>query len=254
MAKRGPGCVRVLILVVLAPILFGLGLLLISNLNRVLTHETTDAVIVDLLYSTDSDGDPSYTPVYQYVVDGQTFQYEGAVSFGGALIPSLGDTRKILYDPSDPNDARVRNIFLLIWLPILLMFIPVLIAIGVLWGIRRRLRIQDQAPPWADQAQPNQPSGTPDATLPPWNLPDAASRDVIEATFMGTEPSQMDSKGDVRYRVKARAEINGELIRFRSEWMDDDPTLYYMQHGNKVEVRIEPGNPSRYEVVLPDPG
>ena len=68
---------------------------------------------------------------------------------------------------------------------------------------------------------------------------------------MGTEPSQMDARGRVRYRVKARAEIDGSLHRFLSEWLEEDPTLYYMKHGNKVEVRIDPQDPTSYEVVLP---
>ena len=68
---------------------------------------------------------------------------------------------------------------------------------------------------------------------------------------MGTEPSQMDDQGRVRYRVKARIEVDGVLHRFRSEWVDEDPTLYYMQHGNKVEVRVDPNDLTQYEVVLP---
>jgi hypothetical protein len=253
MAKRGPGCIRVAILVVLAPILFGLGLLLVSNVNRVLTHDTAQGTIVDLLYSTDSDGDPSYTPVYEYVVDGQTYLHESGVSFAGSIVPSIGDTRTILYNPSDPTDSRVNNVFLLVWLPVILMVIPVLIAIGVFWGIRRRLRIREQAAPWVDASAPSQaPGAAGDAAIPPWEPPGPTTSSVIEATFMGTEPSQMDDKGNVRYRVKARTEIDGEIVRFRSEWMDEDPTLFYMQHGNKVEVRLNPDDPAVYEVVLPD--
>ena len=69
---------------------------------------------------------------------------------------------------------------------------------------------------------------------------------------MGTEPSQMDSSGNVRYRVKARAEIDGVMHRFRGEWVDEDPTLLFMEQGNKVEVRINPTDPADYEVVMPE--
>jgi len=68
---------------------------------------------------------------------------------------------------------------------------------------------------------------------------------------MGTETSQMDDRGRVRYRIRARAEIGDEVHRFESEWLDDDPTLDLMQLGNQVEVRIEPGNPANYEVIVP---
>ena len=246
--KRG-GCLRVALLVVAVPIVLGLGLLTASNLNRVLNHETTPGVIVDLVFSTDSDGDAAYTPVYQYTVDGNTYRYQGAISYSGAIVPSIGDRVTMLYDPGNPSDARVRNVFLLIWLPFLLMLIPILIVAGIFWGIRRRRRRQDQAPPWAEQIPGDQPQ---------WPLPDpdgesaAADRVLVEATFMGTEPSQMDDRGRVRYRVKARAEIGDTLHRFRSDWIDEDPTLYYMQHGNKVDVWMDPDDASSYEVILPD--
>ncbi|MDJ0954921.1 MAG: DUF3592 domain-containing protein [Acidimicrobiia bacterium] len=252
MASRG-GCVRVVVLVFLAPILIGLGAWFFSNLSRVVNHDTTDGVIVDLIRGTDSDGDASYTPVYEYEVDGETYRYRSAVSYGGVLVPDLGDRRTMLYNPADPTDARVHNLFLLIWLPLILMAVPVLIVVAVFWGMRRRQRLADAAPPWADEGQV--PAPTPEWPLP---QPDAdgtpaatAPSTTIEATFMGTEPSQMDAAGNVRYRVKARTEIDGKLHRFRSEWVDEDPTLYYMQHGNKVEVRIDPADPSSYEVTLP---
>ncbi|MCP4225165.1 MAG: hypothetical protein GY773_17650 [Actinomycetia bacterium] len=68
---------------------------------------------------------------------------------------------------------------------------------------------------------------------------------------MGAEPSQMDAAGAVQYRVKASAEIDGTTHRFVGDWLDDDPTLMLMQLGNKVEVRIDPSNPSSYEVIVP---
>ena len=68
---------------------------------------------------------------------------------------------------------------------------------------------------------------------------------------MGAEPSQMDDEGRVRYRVKAHAELGDTIHRFVSDWVDEDPTLYYMQHGNVVEVWIDPNDPGSYEVTLP---
>lgn len=239
--KRG-GCLKVAVLIITVPIVFGLGLLFFSNLTRVLTHETTQGVIADLRYTTDSDGDPAYTPIYEYYVDGRTFRYEGAISYSGAIVPRIGDARPILYDPADPADARVRNIFLLIWLPFLLMLLPILIAAGIFWSIRRRHRITSQAPPWVDR----QPGPT-----TPFEPPVAPARDRITASFMGTEPSQMDDQGRVRYRVKARAEINDVIHRFVGDWMDEDPTLYYMERGNTVDVWVDPADPGSYEVALP---
>ncbi len=239
------------ILVVAIPIVFSLGVLLISNLNRVANHQTTTGVVVDLIAGTDSDGDVTYTPVYEYSVSGSTYRYTSSVSYGGLLVPEIGDTRTILYDPGDPRDARIRNVFVLIWLPIILIGIATLIVFIIFWAMRRRRRVADQAPPWAEQIPAEQPEWS---TQPPWDAPSpapASPSETLEATFMGTEPSQMDDQGRVRYRVKARVEIDGQMHRFRSDWVDEDPTLYYMQHGNKVEVRVDPNDLTRYEVVLP---
>ena len=239
MAKRG-GCLKVAVLAIVIPIVLGVGLLLVSNLNRVLTHETAPGVIVDLVFTTDSDGDPAYKPVFEYVVDGRTYLYESAVSYSGVLVPTIGDSRTMLYDPGNPADARVRNIFLLIWLPVILMLLPILMAAGVFWSIRRRRRSMSEQPPWAEDL----PVVVPNAL-------GAAHRSKITASFMGTEPSQMDDQGRVRYRVNARAEIGDTIHRFVSDWMDEDPTLYYMQHGNTVDIWMDPDDPSSYEVVLP---
>ena len=250
MAKPS-GCLKLFFAVPLVLIVFGVGLWFLSNVNRVVNHDTTDGVVVELTRGTDSDGDITYTPTYLYEVDGQNYLYESKVSYGGMLIPEIGDVRTILYDPDFPADAQVRNIFILIWLPLILLAIPIAILILMAWStVRRRRRMtevptqltQTVQPPWADQT-----------TQPPsWDPPVAANRSIVEALFMGTEPSQMDAAGNIRYRVKARTDIDGTQHRFVSEWLDEDPTLYYMQHGNKVEVRVDPDDPTSYEVVLPD--
>jgi hypothetical protein len=206
----------------------------------VLTHEPVDAVVVDLIPSTGTDGDTVYTPVYEYDVAGQTYRYTSLVSIGGIGVPDIGDDKTLLYNPDDPGDARVRNMFLLLVLPAIVVLIPVSIlgALG-LAALRRRRAAEEWSPP--------------DATVPPWSQPAEVdlARDTITAIFMGTEPSEMDVAGKSQYRVKARAEINGEIRRFLGEWVDEDPTLMFMERGNTVEVRIDPENPAIYEVIMP---
>lgn len=240
MAKRGGGCLKVVFGLILIPMILGLGLWFLSNLNRVLTHEPVDAVVVDLIPSTDSDGDTVYTPVYEYDVAGQTYRYTSLISIGGIGVPDIGDDKTLLYNPDDPGDARVRNMFLLLILPAILVLVPVLILGALGWAaLRRRRRAEEWSPS--------------DATVPPWSQPVEVDlpRDTITAIFMGTEPSQMDSGGNVQYRVKARAEIDGELRRFVGEWVDEDPTLMFMERGNTVEVHIDPTDPTIYEVIMP---
>jgi hypothetical protein len=235
--------------VLLAPVVLGLGFWLVSNISRVLTHETVDAVVVDLIPSVDSDGDTLYRPVYEYRVDGATYRYESMANLGGMLVPDLGDRRKLLYNPDQPGDARVQNYFLLLILPAVLLAIPLLILAALFWVALRRSRQPEVAFP-----------GGGAGPVPPWAPPEESpvtldepgvSGDLIEATFMGTEPSQMDAQGNVQYRVKARAEIDGVMHRFRGPWQDEDPTLLFMERGNRVQVRIDPKDPSSYEVLMP---
>lgn len=248
MAKAS-GCLKLILGAMLVAVFLGLGVWFLGNLNRVLTHDTTEGVVVELVRSTGTDGDTVYAPIYELEVAGQTYRYESQVSYGGVVVPEIGDIKTLLYNPDDPSDARVRNMFVLLALPLILMAIPLLIVMAIVRAsIRRRRRStevptqlgQTTPPPWAEQA-----------AQPPWDPPVGSNRSSIEAMFMGTEPSQMDARGRVRYRVKARAEIDGSLHRFLSEWLEEDPTLYYMKHGNKVEVRIDPQDPTSYEVVLP---
>ncbi len=237
--------------VLLAPTVLGLGFWLLSNISRVVTHEAVDAVVVDLIPTIDSDGDTLYRPVYEYRVDGVTYRYESMVNLGGVVVPDLGERKTLLYNPDEPGDARVRNYFLLLVLPVVLLAIPLLLLAALFWSMLRRSR----------QPQADVPGRGTDP-IPPWAPPTEAPSDrdgpageseLIEATFMGTEPSQMDARGNVRYRVKARAEIEGEVHRFRGPWQDEDPTLLFMERGNKVMVRFDPNDPASYEVIVPGP-
>lgn len=244
MAVRASGCLKVLLGFILLPALAGVLFWLGSGVVRVTTHETVDAVIVDLVPSVDSDGDTVYAPVYEYTVDGRTYRYRSLVNLGGLLVPEIGDTRTLLYNPDDPGDARVHNLFLLIVLPAIVFAILALILIGILLAaVRRASRSQpprDWIPPGAEPE-------------PQWASPspDDGNRETIIATFMGTEPSQMDESGRVRYRIKASAEIDDVIHRFVGDWLNEDPTVDLMQRGNRVQVRINPGDPSDYQIVYP---
>lgn len=244
MARSGRGCVQAILGLILVPLLLGgLGWFL-SDLTRVLSHETVEGVVVELIPSVDSDGDTVYAPVYEYEVDGRVYHYRSKVDLGGMLVPGIGDTKTLLYNPDDPADARVKNLFLLLVLPGLLVGISALAFFALLVTWARGAWTRQHEPDWLSK-------GTVREELP-WAPPEVGDRRVaITATFMGTEASPMDDQGRVRYRVRARAEIDGQIHRFESDWLDADPTLDLMQRGNQLEVRIDPGNPADYEVVVP---
>lgn len=259
------GCVKVALVVFMAPFILGLGLWFLSNLNRVLTHDTITGVVVDLERS--DSGSDSYRAIYEYEVDGVTYTHRPSASYGGSWTKELGDTRPILYDPGNPDDSAIRNLFLLVLLPGFLLAIPVLIVVGVFWFMRPRTVAASAPDPLTEQpagassseppipppvwpaTRPVRPPSPQPSSPPP---PPSSPFMVIEALFMGTEHSQMDQRGRIRYRVSAKAEIEGQTHRFHSEWLDKDPTLYYMQHGNKVEVRIDRRDPSQYTVIPPE--
>ena len=247
MAKPA-GCLKAFFAVPLMFMVVGVGLWLLGNVNRLVTHDTVEGVVVELEQSFDSDGDDLYKPTYEYVVDGNTYRYQSQVSYGGLLVPDIGDRRSLLYNPDDPTDVQVRSMLVLVGLPLLLLAIPLLILGGMFWASIRRRRRETEIPTQLGQG-----------TTPPWatevpaqtSWDESTNRTSIEAMFMGTEPSQMDAKGKVKYRVKARGEIDGTQHRFRSDWLEEDPTLYYMSHGNKVTVHVDPDDPTSYEVELP---
>lgn len=215
----------------------------VPNLARVLTHDTVEGRVVDLIPSVDSDDDTVYAPVYEYQVGGRSYRHRSQVSLGGLLVPDIGDGRSILYNPDDPDDARVKNLVLLLVLPGALLGVPLLIFIVLIVGSARRVRRQRHGDEWPATDAP--PSWEPPADLI------EPQRGTVTATFMGTETSPMDDRGNVRYRIRARAEIDGVTHRFHSEWLDEDPTLDLMQLGNEVEVRFDPADPGTYEVIVP---
>ena len=232
---RGRGWIAALLI---APAVLVAGVasfFLVQGLDLWNSPYTVEGTIVELIGSRDSDGDLTYSPVVEYEVDGRTYVWESSVSYGGALIPDVGDKRTLVYDPDDPADARSRSVFLLIILPLLFVAGPVIfIAVVVFFGVRtgRKVRAMAQGP-----------------------TDDALARSVvggteIEADFMGVEPSEMDEDGNVRYRVNARAEVDGMTHRFVSHWLDEDPTVRLMELGNKVKVTFDPANPSLYEVQV----
>ncbi|MGA9596517.1 MAG: DUF3592 domain-containing protein [Acidimicrobiia bacterium] len=245
MTTRGGGCLRLILGLILIPVLLGGLAWFLADLDRVLSHEKVEAVVVDLIPSVDSDGETVYAPVYEYEVDGSTYRYQSSVSLGGVVVPDIGDPKTLLYNPNDPADARVDNVFLLLWLPGIMVVLSALVLFLLIsrW-VRRSWRARETEWP-----QPGQ------ASSPPWSAPQqpaATGRETITATFMGVEASPMDEEGRVRYRVRARTEVDGEYRRYESNWLDEDPTLGLMKHGNQVEVRVDPDNPTDYEVIIPE--
>jgi len=239
---------------------FGFGLLLLAvagvgvfwladSVERVTSDSRVEGVIVDLLESRDSDGDLVYKPVVEFSVDGVTYRIESAVSYGGLGVPDLGDVRTVYYDADNPADATFRGFWTLWFIPGLLAGIPLLILLAMIVAAIRARGRRETVGAFGLESIPVQP---------PWKLDEAGTRRVaggeeIVADFMGAEVSPMDPAGRVQHRARAQAEIGDKIWRFEGPWLERDPTVEYMNAGNRVKVRIDPNDPTRYEVLGPAP-
>jgi hypothetical protein len=251
--RKGLGCLFVVgVVLVLAS---GAGVFwLFDSLQRVTGDEQVEGVIVELIESRDSEGDLLYAPVVEYVVDGTSYRIESSVSYGGLVVPDIGDSRTVYYDPDDPTDATFRGFWTLWFLPALLTLLPLTILIVIVAAAVRAQRKRSEAG-IAGTSAPGGAVAVPEPSMVEADILESLglgfSGEEIIGDFMGVEVSPMDAKGDVRYRVRAQAELDDEIVRFVGPWLDDDPTLDYMRIGNRVRIRIDPADPSRYDVLGP---
>jgi hypothetical protein len=94
------------------------------------------------LEESSSDGSTSYSPVFQYQVNGQTYEFESQNS-SSPPTHRVGDQDTIFYDPADPARAQIDS-FMDMWLaPGLLLcfgsggFLAVNVG-ALVWFVRRR--------------------------------------------------------------------------------------------------------------------
>jgi len=104
----------------------GLGLLAGSGYSFLHTRAAisgaipADGTVVDLIASTDSDGDTMYYPRVRFRTGtGDVEEFVGGVGSKPAAF-DVGEGVKVLYDPERPGDARIDTFFQLWFLPLLL--------------------------------------------------------------------------------------------------------------------------------------
>lgn len=84
--------------------------------------------VIEMVYSRNSDGDGGFSPVYQFkTLDGQNIVIHDSLSSNPPRF-QVGQEVKVLYDPGNPQKARLNK-----WMN--LYFVPVLLAgIGLIFG------------------------------------------------------------------------------------------------------------------------
>ncbi|MDE5721700.1 MAG: DUF3592 domain-containing protein [Clostridia bacterium] len=100
---RVNGKMQVLIAILLAVIGAVVLIVGITFDMRYARYEETTAIIVDLDYSRDSDGDYMVSYTYEYTVNGQTFRRKSNSSTSENISHRIGDVVTIKYDPKNPN-------------------------------------------------------------------------------------------------------------------------------------------------------
>ncbi|HNB53803.1 MAG TPA: DUF3592 domain-containing protein [Anaerolineales bacterium] len=135
------GCWLIFMNLLFIGLLAGGGYLSYNNYQLRTNGASTIGTVIRLEESSDSDG-TSYSPVFRYEVNGQTYEFESQNS-SNPPTHQVGDQDTIFYDPADPQHAQIDS-FMDMWLaPGLLLcfggggFIAVNLG-AIVWMVVRR--------------------------------------------------------------------------------------------------------------------
>lgn len=172
-----------------------------------------------------SGGSDTYCPIVRFAVDGREIEFVGKVC---SSPPSndVGDPVVVLYRPGEPDDARLDS-FAERWLAILVLggMGSVFVAIGVLVAAAPGLRMHT--------------GGGGGGGLQRTGI--AIQAEVVEVAQDPT--GAVDGRTPWRIRAQWRDPASGEVHPFDSPALWSDPSEFVGAH---IEVRIKPGQPSRY--------
>ncbi|HEY2980718.1 MAG TPA: DUF3592 domain-containing protein [Anaerolineales bacterium] len=110
-------------------ILFGLGAWYgFTSWRFVSAGSEVPATVIALTENYSSDSGTTYSPVFEYRVNGQTYTYE-SVNTSDPPSHQVGDRATLLVDPSNPKRAR-ENTFWELWLlPVIMCPVSLLVAV-----------------------------------------------------------------------------------------------------------------------------
>lgn len=93
--------------------------------------ERITGVVVDFITTTGEDNIDAYKPVVQYLVDGQTFSFQGSTATRPPAY-NIGEEVEILYAIEQPEKARIYS-FSDMWLmPAILIPLGGILSVGVI--------------------------------------------------------------------------------------------------------------------------
>jgi hypothetical protein len=160
--QRWPGAVVGIFLLVGLGMLGGAGYLFVDTRQDVARGAHADGIVIDLIAERDSDGDDVYYPRVRFLTPAsEPMEFTGSVGSSPAAF-DVGEAVAVLYNPTDPRDARIDSFFQLWFGPLVMGFLGlVFTAVGggaVIAFVRSNAR--------ASAPIPAAPSAAPLATRP----------------------------------------------------------------------------------------
>jgi hypothetical protein len=98
----------------------GAAFLVVDTRRDIAVAEKADGTVIDLIGHRDSDGDTMYYPRVRYVTrSGSPVEFTGSI---GSSPPAfdVGEVVGVLYDPAEPEEARINSFFQL-WFAALIL-------------------------------------------------------------------------------------------------------------------------------------
>jgi translation initiation factor IF-1 len=188
--------------------------------------ESAEGVVVEIERRSDSDGS-SYYPIVRFTPkNGEEIEFTGGI---GSSPPSFktGQKVKVLYDPRNPESARIDAFFEMYGFGGIFAFVGfVFLAIGLGMGIAQ---LRDK---YSDD----------------WLLINGKQ---VQAKIISVAPdTSFQVNGQSPFRITAQWENpNTRKVHvFRSDHIWFDPSQYI--EGDEVTVLIDPKNPKKYDVDL----
>lgn len=110
-------------------ILMGIGVLYTFTSWRFVTNgDEISATVIALTESHSADSGTTYSPVFEYQVDGQTYTYE-SVNASSPPTHELGEQTTLLVDPNNPEKARENSFWELWLLPVIMCPVSFMVAV-----------------------------------------------------------------------------------------------------------------------------
>jgi len=85
----------------------------------------------------DEDEQVSYAPIVEYRIDGQTYRFAGD-NYKNRPAYAIGEAVDVLYDPEEPDQARMNDFANLWGIPLALVGVGVLLLVISLGMLRRK--------------------------------------------------------------------------------------------------------------------